>query len=149
MIQHIWSLVCKESKIEAETNNISVIDLYESLQFDLKVDEATYDKTKPVVGPFNFEIVSLFYRDEKGTHAEFDILAKIVDPKGAILGEFTNKSEFKEEHNRVRNRMRFNTIALTTSGVYIVQVFLKRKEEQEQVAAIPLDIKVKLNNKEL
>ena len=149
MIQHIWTLVCKESKIEAETNNISVIDLYENLQFDLKTDQNFYDKSKPLVGPFNFEVVSLFYRDKKGTHVEFEVLAKIIDPKGAVLGEFPAKTEFKPEHNRVRNRIKFNTVALTVSGVYIVQVYMKRKDEQDQVAAIPLDIKVVLNGKEL
>lgn len=148
MTKHIWTLVCRESKID-DSNNVSIIDAYETLQFDLGTPSPDYDKTKPFVGPFNFEIISLFYRDKKGTHEVLDVLVKMIDPKGNTLGEFPARPEFKEEHNRVRNRMKFDTIALTTTGTYIAQIHQQKGEKREQVAAVPLDIVVRLNGKEL
>jgi hypothetical protein len=150
MLKHIWTIVCKQSKIEADTNNISIIDSYENLRFDLRTNEKEYDKTKPAVGNFEFEVVSLFYRDKKGAAETHDVVLKVVDPKNKILGEFDARMEFKEQHNRMRNRMKFDKIALTTSGTYIFQVFLKLdKDEQELVAAVPVDIVVILDGKEL
>src|SRR3989338_9211235 len=104
MTKHIWTVICRESKIEADTNNISVIDAYESLQFDIKVDEKEFDKTKPVVGPFNFEVLSLFYRDKKGAEEILEVFVVLLDPKGNQLIEFPSKLVFQEQHNRMRNR---------------------------------------------
>jgi hypothetical protein len=150
MIKHIWTVLCKESRIEAETNNISLIDAYESLQFKLNIDDKSYDPAKPITGPFNFEIVSLFYRDKKGTHEEFSLLLTILDPKGVKINETPAKSEFKAEHNRVRNRIKFENIMLTTSGTYIFQLYLEKEgnSKKEQLAAIPLDMQISVNGKE-
>lgn len=151
MIKHIWSLVCRESKIEAETNNVSIIDAYENLQFALEIDEAMYDKTKPIVGPFNFEVISLFYRDSKDTEESLNTFVAFLDPKGTQLLEFNSKLVFQEKHNRMRNRVKFANIALTTTGTYVVQIKTQKGEKsgKDLVAAIPLDIQITVNGKEV
>ena len=150
MIKHIWSLVCRESKIEADSNNISIIDAYENLQFVLNIEE-DYDKTKPLVGPFQFEVVSLFYRDKKGSEEKMDAFVSFLDPSGNQLLDFKTEVLFKEQHNRMRNRVKFNNIGLTKSGTYIVQVAVQKEDKQKKeiVAAIPLDIMLTVNGKEV
>lgn len=148
MIKHIWSVLCKESKIEMDTNNISLFDAYEQLEFNLTIDKDKYDPAQPVGGPFVFEVVSLFYREKNGFEESFETSMTLLDPKSNELGKFTAKVEFKEEHHRVRNRMRFTNIALSTSGTYVFQVHTQKGDKRELVAAIPVDIKVLVNGEE-
>lgn len=151
MIKHVWSLVCKESKIEQITNNISIIDVYESLQFDLRTEQNTEEnKGKPIGVPVNFEIISLFYRDKKGTEEHFDEKIIVIDPKGVVLGEFAADVLFKDDQDRVRSIVKFNMIALTISGDYVFQVNLAKKgaDKMDRVSSIPISIKVSVNGVE-
>jgi|GEM_PF-5385504 len=150
MIKHIWTVLARESKIDADNNTISLIDLYENLQFDVRVDEKEYEKNKKVGGPFNFEIVSLFYRDTKGKAEKILVEVDLVDPKGEKLGTAEANVEFKETHDRMRNRIKFTTIALTTSGTYVFQVYMKKQEnKKELLTAIPLDVALTVNGKKM
>lgn len=149
MIKNIWSLICKESKIDQETNNISIIDAYESLQFDLKL-EKKQDKDAPLVLPFSFELLSLFYRDEKKKEERMEEIIHVLDPDSNKLGEFKASIIFKENQNRVRSRVKFDTIALTKSGTYLFQVFTQKKVNDNQrdlVSIIPVDINLIVDGK--
>jgi hypothetical protein len=150
MIKHVWTILCRESKIEAETNNISIIDAYDSIQIGATIDETAMDKTKPLVAPIALEVTSLFFRDEKGKIESFNTMLKVIDPKGVALGEFKVKSEFQEHQNRMRTRMKLDSLPLTTSGTYIFEVYLEgQKDKYHSVSAVPLDVTVTLNSKQL
>jgi hypothetical protein len=147
MIKHVWSLVCKESKIEQNTNNISIIDELESVEFSLSVEKENENK-KPIGAPFNFELISLYYRDKMGSTEALNQDIIVLDPKGEKLGEFKADVLFQEDQNRVRSITKFNMIALSTSGTYVFQVYVEKKKStnKELVVAIPVDIKVRVNN---
>lgn len=145
MIKHVWTIICKESKIDANTNNVSIIDAYENIQFSINTNDPKYKKGLSVGVPFNFEAVSLFFRDKKGTNGHVSETIKVLDPKGEKLGEFSNDVQFKEEHDRMRNILKFNTIAVTTSGTYLFQVFTNKNGKSEQVTTIPINIQVTVN----
>lgn len=151
MVRHIWSLVCKETKIDATTNNLSIIDVLENLQFDSKTDQEV-DTSKPIGVPINFEVVSLYHRDKKGTDESVEETIVVLDPKGAKLGEFTAQGNFNESQDRTRVIVKFNMIALTTSGTYLFQITRKggaKSSLAERVVSIPLDIAVRVNDKQL
>ena len=149
-MKHIWSLVSSGSKIDADTNNVSINDIYENLQFNLNTS-GPYDPDKPFLVPFNFEVTSLFYRDKKGTEETYTEYVVILDPKGNQLGDMGLDFTFKPEHNRMRNRIKSDKIAFTQSGTYVFQVFSSKKgsKEREMVASIPLDIQVKIDGKDI
>ncbi|HEX5456224.1 MAG TPA: hypothetical protein VFW77_02550 [Candidatus Saccharimonadales bacterium] len=149
MVKHIWSILCRESIVDADTNNISANQLYETLQFNVTVDKAEYEKKKKLAGQFNFEIVSLLYRDKPGKIEELDIELDILDPKDEKLGTALSKIEFKEKYKRVRNRIKFSTIALTSSGTYYFKVYIKKNNKRELVVAIPIDIQLTVNGKKV
>jgi hypothetical protein len=152
LIKHIWTVICRESKIDDTTNNISIIDAYENVQFSVDTQDEGYKKGLPIGVPFNFEIVSLFFRDQKGNTDELDESVLALDPHGKRLGEFESKVQFKKEHDRIRNIMKLDTIVLTTSGTYLFQVFTKRpgeKDKKEQITTIPINITATVNGEEL
>jgi len=150
-MKHIWSLMCKESKIDANTNNISIIDAFESLQFDVNADDPKYVEGSPIGLQFNFEFVSVYFRDKSGDEETHEQTLIVLDPKGNKLGEFNSQIIFQSEHNRTRNILRFNTIALSTSGTYLFQINTNNKgsEKRRLESAIPISIKVKVNGKDL
>jgi hypothetical protein len=147
MINHIWSLVCREAKVDSN-NTLSIIDQYDELTFTLNTDDKNYKKGTSVVAPFGFTIASLFFRNEKGTADELKESVTILDPKGVKLGEFESAIAFKSEHSRMRNIMKLDSIGLTTSGTYLFQVFYTTKAQpnkKKQVVSIPIDIIVNVN----
>jgi hypothetical protein len=121
------------------------------LQFSVDTKDEGYKKGLPIGVPFNFEIVSLFFRDQKGKIDELEESILALDPHGKRLGEFQSKVQFKKEHDRIRNIMKLDTIVLTTSGTYLFQVFTKRPGEskREQITVIPINITASVNGEEL
>lgn len=145
MIKHIWSVLCKESTIDENSNNISLHDAYEVLEFNLTTEDKNYKASQPVIGPFDFEVASLFYRDKTTGEESAKAYVRVLDPKSQELGEFESTVTFTDGLNRMRNRVKFNSMALTSSGTYVIQIRLKKDSHKELVAAIPLDIKVIVN----
>lgn len=151
MIKHIWSLVCKEAKVDSN-NNISIIDEYEEIEFALNTSDANYKKGSPIMAPFHFEVVSLFFRDKAGEAVDLQETIVVLDPGGNQLGEFESPMSFKEEHIRMRNIMKLDTIALTVSGVYLFQIFYKtsvQPNKKNLVVSIPISIKVSINGEQV
>jgi hypothetical protein len=103
------------------------------------------------VVPFQFEITSLFFRDKKGSKETYSEQVVLLDPKGIELGRADTKMIFESEHDRMRNRIKYTSIALTTSGTYIFQIYSGKEDklERDGVAAIPVDISLKVDGKVL
>jgi hypothetical protein len=152
MVKHIWTVLCKESKIDPATNNITLIEAYDNIQISLNTEDKGYRKGLPIAVPFALELVSLFFRDNKGEKEEITGIVAMLDPKGKKLGEFPLKAQFRENDDRVRNITKFDGIALTISGTYLFQVFTHKKTNaavSELVTAIPVNISVSVNGESL
>lgn len=152
MIKHAWSIVCRESKIDAQTNNISILDTYESLQFGMNIDDPTYKQGAPLALPFKFEVVNLFYRDKIADYPESQAVIIVTDPQGNQLGEFSAEIRFVEDETRMRSIFKFEDISLSTSGTYTYRVYIrdsKKPEKQKLVAEAPLQISINVNGQEI
>lgn len=152
MIKHLWTLVCRESKLDALTNNISIIDSLESMQFSLNTEDPNYKKGSAISAPFNFEVVSLFFRDSLNEDSLIYETIIVLDPKGQKLGEFKAKVQFEEGKNRMRSILKSNMIALTVSGTYVFQIFSSLKDSganKEMIVALPVDISVTVNGEQI
>ena len=151
MINHIWSLICKDTTVD-KNNTLSIVDQYDELTFTLNSEDKNYKKGSALVAPFSFTIVSLFFRDEKGKKAEMKESVNVLDPAGVKLGEFESSIIFEEKHSRMRNIMNVESIGLTTSGTYLFLVSYTTKEQpntKRQVVSIPIDIIVNVNGEKV
>ena len=62
MIKHIWSILCKESIINQDDNNLSLIDVLEQLQV-VAVPQGEVKETEPSINvPINYELVTFLTR---------------------------------------------------------------------------------------
>ena len=149
-LKHLYTFICKESKIDADTNNLSVVDLYENLQFNIQLDEDAHlnkqeDKSdNPFVIPFPFEITTVFYRNTSDNRIEGDITINSFDPHGKLLGIFPAHLVMEKGITRTRARIKLSNIALTTSGLYKFEVNLAESGKNKKVAEIPLTINVEV-----
>jgi len=149
MIKHIWTVLCKESKLDAESNNISLMDSTEALQFSVDDPNTNYEGTKNNLVPVKFEVVSLLFRPKSGKKQTIQLEYEFVDPNGKVTGKFGNTVEFLEAHKRMRNRMKLDTFALNVSGDYWCKTYIKSgtSTKRELVAEVPLTVEITINGK--
>jgi len=146
-VKHIWSVLCKHSIIDNETNNINLEEVLERLQVDVGVDPKT-PKALPerVTIPFGFEIVTLWARKnfEDKDERKVDVRIEIIDPSGKKISEIVNSFVLTPNFRRMRGRARSGNIILTTSGLYIFKVSGKEFGEKDfdVVAELPLEVEI-------
>lgn len=146
MLKHVWSILCSKSIIDKDTNNISIIDAFEQLSVNAKIPPE--HKNNPVINiPINFELTTLWVKEEREQTVKADIEIDVFNPKGEKAKSFTNKLEVPNNLKRIRSRLKIIGFGLTTSGVYTFKVKLKEEKQDKYkiVAELPLEVNIKLN----
>jgi len=136
-MQHIWSILCKSSSIDQDTNLITLRDCIE--QFDITLSKKTEEK---VVAPIEFEIVNLWSGNQSDKTKKFEIKTELYDPKNTKINEFLGSFIFQQNMKRMRTRMKIKGLQVTSTGTYIFKVKIKEKSQKQykEVAELPLDI---------
>ena len=155
-VEHIWSLICSNSTIDSETNNLSLFNVIERITVTVPaaaLDKAKADKSKGLLTHVGFEVVSRFRKKTSNKTAAFDIRLRLLSPESRIL--MTSNEQrvaMREGIRNMRIRNRFNVLPVEKSGDYVVIVDAKEVEETgySEVGRIPLEIVVnsgeKINN---
>ena len=148
-ISHVWSVLCRSSVTDSQTNNISLSNVIERLTLEKPATDLTQITPqiieKEIIVGIPLEIVSLWRRGEKGENLNADVSVDIFGPSGEILGTFPYHFEMKNEHRRIRTRLIFKSIKVRGGGEHFLVVKIKEVGESEfrPVAHIPLEIVVK------
>jgi len=140
-MKHIWSVLCKKTVIDQETNNISLLESLEELKFEIRDSKL---KGKAINIPFDFELVSYWIKDDSST-SKFDSLIELYDSKKRKIAAFPGKINFPKDKKRLRTRLKIQGIGITENyGTYVFKVSVKREKDSKYsvVSEIPLDIKV-------
>ena len=127
-IQHIWSVLCKESIINQDDNVISLIGILEDINSTITPLKADTPRPEKVTIPFNFEVVSYWTKDST---EEVKILIKttMIDPEGKELANDIKELVFPANTKRLRSRLKVQGLSVTNSGDYSVRIRLKIAEE--------------------
>lgn len=143
MINHIWSILCRRSVIDNETNNISLYDVLEELGIEVTV-KGQAPQDLPINIPIDYEVVSMWMKDKKEIHEKGDIDIEIVNPQGKVLKNIPQAVEIASGSQRLRSRMRIAGFGATGSGIYLFRVKMKQGKEKEYktVAELPLEVKI-------
>lgn len=152
MIKHIWSILCTSSVIDSDTNVISFRDILEHLDVKAEVKGDKGKEVKYINIPLQYEIVSMWYKKDKGEDLKGKIELEIVNPEGKVEKNFLQDIELTPGKKRLRSRMKIQGFAISMSGDYIFRVKMKEggQKEFKIVAQIPLEIdlsKVNSSNK--
>jgi len=142
MIMHIWSVLCSQSVIDAQSNNISLFNVIEQLTAVLKKTEIP-EGTIPLV-PISLELVSLWERDELDQgKATGDVTVDVIDPTGKRLGG-QNITVDVSAARRCRTKLALGGIPITSSGRYIMRVSVRENanDQPSVVAEVPIEVNV-------
>jgi hypothetical protein len=135
MIRHIWSLLCRSSVIDKDSNALSIFDTFEELTILQPVDE-------PGIVPFSFQLVTLWARADGSKPVKGRARMVTVNP-GQDEGAPTLIQIDLTQHTRLRQRVTFGALKVKAAGVKEFRLDLENEDGTWQtVARIPLEIKV-------
>lgn len=142
MIDHIWTVLCLRSIRDGETNNISLIDVIESLQ--LEVGKKGKAKGKYAV-PFPLYLVTLWGRAEKNKPSRGHGKDAVLSPSGEIIME--NEYEIDlSVYERYRFTRKLDVFPVQESGRYQFRTRVRddKRDDWEVVSVVPLDVTIKM-----
>lgn len=144
MVKHIWSVLCRKSIVDSETNNLSINDVLEQLGIDVKIKKGNEDKVNVVNVPIEFEVVSMWVKDNKSSF-KGTVHVEIIDPLGKVVKTFEQPLEMQEAMKRMRARLRVMGMAIEQSGDYTFRVTIKEENDKsyKTVAELPLEVNLK------
>jgi len=144
MIEHIWSVLCTQSFIDAESNNISLIGILEEIHLTKRPSSPKRQKErtkgKPAF-PIVMEWVTLWER----TPGESANLVPVRDIVSAPSGEILVQEEYNVDfgkHNRMRWRRKFLGLPQGGPGRYQFSRQIKDEETNtwKSVSSLPLEV---------
>ena len=145
MIKHIWSILCNNSIINQEDNNLTINSVLEELTASVTVPKGE-DVKKPFPLPINYEIVSLWIREDGREEIKPQIEILLRDPEGNELHKAMPESVFPKNFLRLRTRIKVAGLPWTSNGTYIFLVQIKEPGQKlfKAVAELPLQVKLEI-----
>jgi hypothetical protein len=146
LIQHIWTVICSQSTLDSESNNLTLVNVIEKFTLPIPSDEMKKAKEAGARGfafPVNFEITSLFRKSDGEKTGLFDMRIRMLNPEGETMSiSAEQKLGFKEGIRSFRVRNRFMQLFVEKTGDYWFVIEIKNVEEAEyfEVGRIPLEI---------
>ncbi|MFC1622788.1 hypothetical protein ACFL16_00140 [Patescibacteria group bacterium] len=138
-MQHIWSVLCRKSIIDSETNLLSMLDSFEELTVDL----AKNYKGESINIPLEFELVSYWVTEKQEGPESQKVLIELKNPQNEVIKKFDQLIKLKKNNQRLRACLRIKGIGLTGEGKYVIQVKHKgeKSKNYKKVSEIPFYVK--------
>jgi hypothetical protein len=143
---HVWSVLCRRSVVDSETNNLSLYDVLEQLAIELKPSQPGLEAPKNFNIPMEFEVTSLWTKgDERPVLA--DIQIEQVSPSGKVISTINQKIAIPQGNKRLRTRNKVVGLNVESAGNYVFRVSVKEEDSKEfrVVSEIPLAIETKIS----
>lgn len=145
MISHIWSLLCRRSVIDSETNNLSLYDILEQLTVNVKIKKSDKHKVTKINIPIEYEVISFWVKAPKIEEFKGGIKLEIINPDGKIEKTFEQPLEIPKDKRRLRSRIRIKGFVADKEGNYIFRISYKEeiKDQYIKAADVPLEVILK------
>lgn len=147
-INHIWSILCKRSLLDKETNNISIFDVIEQVSITPHYAEPnkreSFKTGKIITIPFEYELINLWERDKIGGVTEAEVIIDLYDPNNKLIQSIPSKLKFDANHRRMRVNNKVIGLIVTIPGIYRFKVKIKEKNQggYRIASEIPLEINI-------
>jgi hypothetical protein len=143
MIKNIWSILCKQSIIDRETNNLSILDVLEEIKVNINSEKN--QKIENINIPINYEFVSLWRRDTASSVEKFNLQLSISDPQKKIIKTFDQEITLQPGITSHRSIFRISGFLATISGEYLFKIKVL-EEPKIEYQEIPLKISIIASN---
>ncbi len=141
MIKNIWSILCKQSIIDRETNNLSILDILEEIKVNINPEKSLKIKDIDIPININYEFISLWKRDTSSSVEKFTLQLSIHDPQKKVIKTFNQEVIFQQGITNHRSIFRISGFLATTSGEYLFKIkVLENQKENYQEIPLKIDI---------
>lgn len=143
-IRHIWTVLCKNSVTDRDSNNLSINSVVEQINISKK--QSTTAQKKESRGnlriPTQLELLTLWSReDSEGRNV--DAKMQLLDPQGKVMINQEYQLAFEKGKKRLRFRMRMDGIIVSISGEYSFVISIREdKKEYRDKVQIPVDVRI-------
>ncbi len=145
MITHIWSVLCQRSIVDPQSNNVSIIDVFEALEVDINPVPNIKAQDNPEFNiPIQYQVVSLWARTDAKT-AEGQVRITLVSPDGKEKILVDSELKFPSDKRRMRSINQIQELPVNQNGVYHFIIELKQEAKFQKEADIPLEVKLNIN----
>ncbi len=147
MVKHVWSIICNKSVIDSESNTISLFDVMEQININIAGPKPP-EEGKKILFPIQFEIVSLWTRENIEDPVKAEGRAKFIGPSEKGLGLMSFDIDLSG-FVRTRTRQKVSGFPFEGSGLYYFKIECKREGgDWEQVADLPLQVFMEFNEEQ-
>lgn len=141
MAKHRWSVVCHNASVDKYTNLMSILEVIDELT--LAELEPLPDDGRDLAVPFQFCLVSVWDREDRGTPERFEEFVDIVTPDGR---RHVGKSVLQGDLERARTTrliLRFDAVPYAGPGFYqfVICQGIAQSQEREEVSRVEFEIK--------
>ncbi len=148
-IDHQWTILCGSSSVDQQTNNISLFNIIEQLSLNIKREnweKALKEKKEGFLARTQFEIVTLWEKEDLEDEISAEVEVRLVDPKGNVLHKQPYQLSFAKQVKRHRQRLTWSGMKLTQAGVYIFSINIKypNATQFEEVGTVKLLVNIKI-----
>jgi len=136
-MKNIWSIVCKNSITDQETNSFSILETLDEINVSYK-DKIDLKITKML--PVSFQVVSLWFDENIKKDRKFYLTIEIIDPNNKLLKYFEQECIMPEGNKRLRVITKINGFGFTDKGLYSINLKYKCEKTSRLVSKLPIDI---------
>lgn len=139
-MKHAWTILCRKSSIDKDTNNLSLFDSFEELH--VTPTDKLPDKAKQGL-PVNFEIVSLWYDNDPSTESKGTLRIELYDSKNKKFKEFDHEFVIPKNFKRMRTRIRMIGLPMSEAGDYIFKIKYQKSDQTNYTLATELPFEIR------
>ena len=137
MIEHAYTVLCRESLIDRDSNQAAIFPLEEVTL------EGAPPLDFPIIDPW---VYSLWCREsDEPTGEKVDVRIRVIAPSNEVITEKLIKIPFDSGLFRIRARVRLRALPYKGVGIYIYSVEQRNTESEDwhQAAKVPLRVILK------
>lgn len=140
-----WAILCSQSLVDSQTNNISLVNLIEQIKFEGEVKDKskTFNSEDGEIIQVSMELVSRFRKlVDPEEVISFECEVDFLDPNGKRLATFNNEILLDTEIQNLRMRFGIAGLKVTKSGLYNFVIMLREKggKAYTEFGKVPLDV---------
>jgi len=148
-MKFLWAILCEKSIVNSESNNISLLEVIETIGITISPqEEDKYRNENKVMIPANFELVCLWSKEKKIGSERADMKVELISSKNKSLLNFEKNFEIPTDKRRARTKLTIQGITFNESGMYQIIISLKNSgtPEYKKVGEVPLEVVINFGN---
>jgi hypothetical protein len=145
-IKNIWTIVCKNSSVDKNSNSLSIFNILEEIQLTKNPNVPVPKEGIMPAAPLAYEIITLWSRETKSDNElTANMQTELLDPTNKVLQSNVSEIKFEKDKSRLRIIVKALGLPITTGGTYHFRVSLKKAADKEYkyVSQVSLEVKIK------